>query len=196
MKAPADNWSQETPMAYFAYALSKQKGANAAALSDVKKAIVANAKHIVSQTRANPYLDSLKSDQYIWGSNSIALNYSAHLLIANYIQPDRSYVEASLDNLHYVLGRNPMGLSYVTQLGENAMKHPHHRPSHDTNKLPWPGLLSGGPNANRQDALTKALPPDTPSAKVFVDELGSYASNEIAINWQAVLVFTLAGNLP
>jgi endoglucanase len=183
-------------MAYFAYALSKQKGANSAALAEVKKAIDTDAKQIVAQTQANPYLNSLKTDQYIWGSNSIALNYSVHLLIANYLQPNRSYLDASLDNLHYILGRNPFALSYMTQFGENAMKHPHHRPSHDTGKLPWPGLLSGGPNANRNDALTKALPPNTPPAKMFVDELGSYASNEIAINWQAVLVFTLAGNLP
>jgi hypothetical protein len=28
-----------------------------------------------------------------------------------------------------------------------------------------------------------------------VDQMGSYASNEIAINWQASLVFLLAGEL-
>jgi endoglucanase len=196
LKAPADNWSQEAPMAFFTYAMSKQKSADAATVAEVKKLIAANADQIVAQTNANPYRNSLKTADYIWGSTSIAANYSVHLLVANYIKPNPAYVEASLDNLHYILGRNPFALSYVTQVGENAMKHPHHRPSHDTSKLPWPGLLSGGPNANRQDVLTKALPPDTPPAKMFVDELGSYASNEIAINWQAVLVFTLAGNLP
>jgi hypothetical protein len=30
---------------------------------------------------------------------------------------------------------------------------------------------------------------------VYADDQGSYASNEVAINWQAALVFLLAGTL-
>jgi endoglucanase len=85
----------------------------------------------------------------------------------------------------------------VTQVGENPYRHPHHRPSGaDKNEEPWPGLLSGGPNPNRQDDITKKLPAGLPPAKVYADDQGSYASNEICINWQAALVFLLAGNVP
>jgi endoglucanase len=56
-------------------------------------------------------------------------------------------------------------------------------------------LLSGGPNAGRQDDALKKLPQALPPAKDYVDDRASYASNEIAINWQA-LVFLLAGTLP
>jgi endoglucanase len=38
--------------------------------------------------------------------------------------------------------------------------------------------------------------PDLPPAKMYVDEEASYASNEIAINWNAPLVFLLAAGLP
>jgi endoglucanase len=62
--------------------------------------------------------------------------------------------------------------------------------------LPWPGLVVGGPNVGRQDAVLSALLKDLPPAKVYADEQASYASNEIAINWQAPLVFLLAGELP
>ena len=34
--------------------------------------------------------------------------------------------------------------------------------------------------------------PDLPPMKMFLDEQESYASNEIAINWNAALVFLLA----
>jgi endoglucanase len=54
-------------------------------------------------------------------------------------------------------------------------------------------LLSGGPNAARQDPVLKALPADLPPAKVYSDDQRSYASNEVCINWQAMLVFPLAG---
>jgi len=84
----------------------------------------------------------------------------------------------------------------VTQVGENPYHHPHHRPSGaDKNAEPWPGLLSGGPNAGRQDVALKKLPEGLPPARVYVDAQESYASNEIAINWQAELVFLLAGAL-
>lgn len=38
--------------------------------------------------------------------------------------------------------------------------------------------------------------PDLPPAKMYIDEEASYASNEVAINWNAPLVFLLAGTLP
>ena len=38
--------------------------------------------------------------------------------------------------------------------------------------------------------------PDLPPAKMYLDEWESYASNEIAINWNAPLVFVLAALLP
>jgi endoglucanase len=34
--------------------------------------------------------------------------------------------------------------------------------------------------------------PDLPPAKMYLDEQESYASNEVAINWNAPLVFVLA----
>jgi len=41
----------------------------------------------------------------------------------------------------------------------------------------------------------KKLPAGLPPAKMYLDDLGSYASNEVAINWNAPLVFLLAGAL-
>jgi endoglucanase len=56
-------------------------------------------------------------------------------------------------------------------------------------------MLSGGPNKDREDNILAALPKDTPPARVYSDQMASYASNEICINWQASLVFLLAGEL-
>jgi endoglucanase len=117
-----------------------------------------------------------------------------YLLIASQFAPDPSFTNAARDNLHYLLGRNTFSLSWVTKVGENPFQHPHHRPSVATGEA-WPGLLSGGPNAGREDAVLAALPKDLPPAKVYADQMASYASNEIAINWQAALVFLLAGEL-
>jgi endoglucanase len=123
-------------------------------------------------------------------------NYGVQLLVTNVVQPNSRYVDTALDNLHYLLGRNTHSLSFVTQVGDHPFRHPHHRPSGADNlEEPWPGLLSGGPNHARQDPAMQKLPL-LPPAKMYLDEEASYASNEIAINWNAPLVFLLAGALP
>jgi endoglucanase len=70
--------------------------------------------------------------------------------------------------------------------------HPHHRPSAaDGIDAPWPGMLSGGPNQYGGDMVANAVP-KRPPMKMWVDDQRAYSMNEIAINWNAPLVFLLA----
>jgi endoglucanase len=192
-----ESWRVVAPVALWAYALAVRPDADPHALADVRQASLAAARETVERTRRNPYPVSLAAEDFRWGSNGLAANYGMELLIANVLAPDRVFVETALDNLHYVLGRNTFSISWVTQVGAHPFLHPHHRPSGaHKNPSPWPGLLSGGPNAARQDPVLKSLPPDLPPAKVYSDDQASYASNEVCINWQAMLVFLLAAELP
>ena len=187
-------WSGVAPLGLWTYVLGG--GKDAAALEMVRSRSVAAANDITARASRNGYRVGLMTGDYVWGSNAIAVNYALQLLVTNALYPNPRYVDTALDTLHYLLGRNTFSLSWVTQLGENAYRHPHHRLSGGTGKPePWPGFLSGGPNADRQDAVLKALPPGLPPAKIYVDEQASYASNEIAINWNAVLVFMLAATI-
>jgi endoglucanase len=193
---PAENWSSVGSMGLWTYALSRREGLDAKAVAAIRERTLEAARAVVERTRANPYRMSMQARNFVWGSNGVAAGYGVYLLIANELAPDNSFVDAARDNLHYLLGRNTFSLSWVTQVGEHPFQHPHHRPSGSGKQPgPWPGLLSGGPNARRQDAVLAALPKDLPPAKVYADQLASYASNEICINWQASLVFLLAGEL-
>lgn len=190
--AEPPSWSMMAPFALWTYALGG--GNDSAALASIRQQSLSSADQIVDRSAHDGYRISLTTKDYIWGSNAVVANYSLQLLIANKLQPNARYVETAEENLHYLLGRNTFSLSWVTQVGENAFKHPHHRPSAADNvDLPWPGLLSGGPNSGRQDAVMKKLVPlNVPPAKAYVDETGAYACNEVAINWNAPLVFVLA----
>jgi len=193
---PAESWNALGARGLWSYALSGQKNANTKVVGEIRDRTVAAARGIVERSKANPYRISMKPSDFVWGSNGVVADYGVFLLTANLFQPDAAFVSAARDNLHYLLGRNTFSLSWVTQLGQHAFQHPHHRPSGSGKQTgPWPGLLSGGPNAGRQDAVLAALPRDLPPAKVYADELASYASNEICLNWQASLVFLLAGEL-
>ena len=189
------SWSNVTNLALWTYVLGH--GKNAAAVDAIRRDSLAAADEIVKRGPANGYRHSMTSRDYIWGSNSVAANYGMQLLVADAFQRDPRHVEAALDNLHYLLGRNTFSLSWVTQLGDNPFRHPHHRPSGaDTNAEPWPGLLSGGPNHSPQDPAMRAkLATGLPPAKMYLDDQEAYAANEVAINWNAPLVFLLAGAL-
>jgi endoglucanase len=193
---PAESWNQVAPMGMWTYALTRRMHTDKAAVDAIRQRTIAAAQAVVTRTHASGYINSMKTSDYVWGSNGIAAGYGMYLLIANQFAPNHEFVDAARDNLHYILGRNTFSLSWVTQLGENPFMHPHHRPSGASHlPAPWPGLMSGGPDRGRNDAVLAKLPKDTPPAKDYVDQLASYASNEICINWQAALVFLLAGEL-
>jgi len=191
-----ESWRVVAPMGLWAYALARRAGTDPGVVNRIRQQALAAAHQIVDRTRRNPYRVSLIAEDYVWGSNGQVGNYGVLLLVANAFSPDPAFVDVARDNLHYLLGRNTFSLSWVTQVGANPYRHPHHRPSGADNNLdPWPGLLSGGPNAARQDPVLQALPAGLPPAKIYSDDQASYASNEICINWQAMLVFLLAGVL-
>ncbi|MBE7181043.1 MAG: glycoside hydrolase family 9 protein, partial [Terriglobus roseus] len=127
-----------------------------------------------------------------WGSNSVAANDSLMFLVADHFRSDREARAAAMANLHYLLGRNCFGVSWVTQVGVRPFQHPHHRPSQaDGIAAPWPGLLSGGPNAHGGDPVANAMPKQPPM-RMWLDNWQAYSMNEVAINWNAPLVFLLA----
>jgi endoglucanase len=185
-------WPSVAPLALWTYALAS--GGDEGARRAIRDTSLAAADSIVARSAANGYRVSLVSADYVWGSNGVAANYGLQLLVANAMKPDPRYVETARDNLYYLLGRNTFSLSWVTGVGANPFRHPHHRPSGaDANAEPWPGLLSGGPNRRKQDPAMQKLPDGLPPARMYLDEQDSYASNENAINWNAPLVFLLAG---
>jgi len=189
------SWANVATMGLWTYALAAGNDAKAAA--NIRQASLDAAEQIVTRTASNGYRISMTLRDYIWGSNSVAANYGLQLLVANVFRPDPRYVNTALENLHYLLGRNTLSLSFVTQLGANPYRHPHHRPSGaDNNPEPWPGMLAGGPNRSPQDPAMKKLPAGLPPARMYLDDQESYASNEMAINWNAPLVFVLAAALP
>jgi endoglucanase len=130
------------------------------------------------------------TSDFVWGSNAVAANQGMLLINAWLQQHNQAWLDAALGNLDYLLGRNATGYCFVTGLGSHSPLHPHHRTSiADGIVPPVPGLMAGGPNPGRQDHQPYTyLEPETS----YLDQDQAYASNEIAINWNAPLVY-LAG---
>jgi len=128
-----------------------------------------------------------------WGSNAVAANQGILLIRVYKLTDDKKYLEYALGNLDYFMGRNATGYSFVTGNGHKTPMFPHHRQSEaDGIADPVPGLIVGGPNPGKQDKCT-TYTSDIPDES-YTDNVCSYASNEIAINWNAPAAY-LAGAL-
>lgn len=151
------------------------------------------AAQLAATWRGSGYRLAMRPDDFVWGSNAVVLNQGMMLLQAYRIKPEPDYLRAAQSSLDYVLGRNPTGHSFVTGIGARPFRHPHHRPSMaDGVEAPVPGWLSGGPNPGQQDAKECPPYPSKLPALSYIDHDCSYAANEVAINWNAPLVYVSA----
>lgn len=184
------SWSSVAPLAYWTYCMTeKAKSRERAVLVEATQEA---AVQRIQRSNQNGYGNTLRLKDYVWGSNSVAGNDAVMLLLADRFAKTPAARDVAMANLHYLLGCNCFGVSWVTHVGRRPFQHPHHRPSGaDGIDAPWPGLLSGGPNAGGGDPIANKMPKQPPM-KMWTDNQGAYSMNEVAINWNAPLVFLLA----
>ncbi len=159
-------------------------------ITTLKKSMLSLADSLVSGITVHPFHTVMgRSDRdYCWGSSSVAANQGIFLIQVYKLSRDQKYLKAALTNLDYLLGRNATGYCFLTGFGQKQVMYPHHRPSvSDEVVEPVPGLLSGGPNPGQQDKCPgySTRQPD----KSYLDADCSYSTNEIAINWNAPMVY-------
>jgi endoglucanase len=160
----------------------------------VEQQLEALAAKLATQWQESPWKVAMQPNDFVWGSNAVVLNQAIVLLQGHWLSGKREYLDAAQSQFDYILGRNPLGVSFVTGYGLRTPLHIHHRPSEaDDIDAPVPGLLSGGPNPGQQDAKDCAVKyASKVPALSWLDHECSYASNEIAINWNAPLVYVTA----
>ncbi len=164
----------------------------------LRSAIAGHADRLIEMMRIQGYpIPYLPEDRkYWWGSNSQVLNQTILLAAAHDITGERKYSDAAFEAIDYILGRNGMNQSYVTGYGSRFSQNQHHRFwAHQTDAT-FPrapnGALAGGPNNFLQDPTAKALLSGCAPHKCYVDDINSYSTNEVAINWNSALVWVAA----
>jgi len=189
-KATLQNWQNNYMLGIFSMATNP----------DIfEKELVDSAKSIII-TMANEYVGTLKNNGYgialvegdfNWGSNGTASNKGMILIHAYILTKEDKYLNAAIGILDYILGRNPMDISYLTGFGAKQVMSPHHRPSQaDDIEAPVPGMIAGGPNSTANDCAKKYID-NNAVAKSYYDNSCSYATNEVAINWNAPFAYLI-----
>ncbi|WP_431041538.1 glycoside hydrolase family 9 protein [Streptomyces sp. P1-3] len=142
------------------------------------------------------YAVPLPKDAYVWGSNSQVANNAIVMAAAYELTAQPRYRTGVLESLDYLLGRNTLDLSYVTGYGDRFARNQHHRfwARQADAALPHPpaGSLAGGPNAALQDPVAEDRLKGCAPAACYIDDLHSYSTNEVTINWNAPLAWLAA----
>lgn len=171
------DWSNPKNLGLIVYLESSRPGRDAALVAKVRESLLATADGIVATANAHGYARPLGS-LYYWGCNGTVARQVVLLEAARRANAKPAYRNASLDALDHLFGRNVHGRSYVTGLGDHPPLHPHdRRAAAGADEAAWPGYLVGGPH---------------PRAADWHDEQDDYRTNEIAINWNAALIYALA----
>jgi endoglucanase len=191
IEMPVPSWSQVRLLGH--YSLMRHETDLPSGLhdtvSEVKKRVQQKADSMILDVGMRTYRTVMGASpkEFVWGSNAVAANQSILLIITHRLTRDKKYLDHALSNLDYLLGRNATGYSFVTGYGDKTPMHIHHRPSEADGIVdPVPGLLAGGPNPGMQD---KCKYPSSVPDEAYIDDVCSYASNEVAINWNAPFVY-------
>jgi endoglucanase len=173
---PDWDWGNVANLGMFTYLTSDRQGRDRPLTEDIRKMLLETADGIVEQAQTDVYARPL-GGRYYWGCNGTVARQTVILMTAYKLKPKPSYRHASLDALSHLFGRNYYGRSFVTGVGHLPPMHPHDRRSGaDGIDEPWPGYLVGGGQ----------------TATNWKDRQEDYRTNEIAVNWQAALVYALA----
>ncbi|MCG5214299.1 glycoside hydrolase family 9 protein [Streptosporangium soli] len=171
----------------------------------VRASVLAGAGKYLATQRAHPYgvPYAPAENTYDWGSNNLILNNMVVMAVAHDLSGDRKYLDGVLEGMDYLLGRNALNHSYVTGYGEVASKNQHSRwyANQLDPALPNPpkGTLAGGPNSAIQDPIAQRLLKDCKPQFCYIDDIESWATNELTINWNSPLSWIsayLAAPLP
>ncbi|MFD1949964.1 glycoside hydrolase family 9 protein [Sphingomonas arantia] len=159
--------------------------------------IVTAADGYLAEVPRSGYRIPYAAKTYDWGSNSNILNRAMLLGLAARFTGSARYRAGAVDAADYVLGRNPLGQSFVSGTGWKPLLNPHHRFwAHQVGAAlppPPPGVLSGGPNNTAMaDPVAVKLKGRCAPQRCWADDINAYALNEMAINWNAPLVWVAA----
>jgi endoglucanase len=183
------DWRNVATLGFYSLAHHRKNLTAAVDTAALKNRLLAYADEIKTELSNSAYHVLLTT--FPWGSNAVAANQSMAMIQAFELTADSSYLEAAIANLDYMLGRNATTYCFVSGQGDKSPMFFHHRPSEaDGIDDPVPGLIAGGPNPSQQDNCS-GYPSDLP-ARSYLDDVCSYASNEICINWNSPLAYVAA----
>ncbi len=184
------NWEHVAELGAVTYLLSES--GDSTVKNHFKTALTNLAEKYYRSMQMNGYPTSHTTNDYFWGSLGSMCYEAFTMIYAAKVTGMQKYVNAAEDELHYILGVNPLDYCFISSLGTKSITQLHHLQSQFDGIDPCvPGLLVGGANKDRETwkQFESKLPAETPMAKCFIDDAEYWFFTEPAINQQGAVVF-------
>jgi hypothetical protein len=149
---------------------------------------------------ASPYRYPMKT----FGNGSVAeaLGAAGVCIAAATLGSSRPYADVARQQVHWLFGQNPFGMSFMVGLGGAYPRHIHHGLAQAA-ELTLTGAIVGGPTSLATLASSRLRAPTTKgpfaewstNALLYDDNAENFVMNEPAIDFTAPLVFVMAALL-
>ncbi|MBQ1518881.1 MAG: glycoside hydrolase family 9 protein [Ruminococcus sp.] len=138
--------------------------------------------------------DPLYIEGYEYQSNGYVANNALLIAYAYEFTGDQQYLDSAAEAMDYLMGRNGLGISYVTGYGEYTAKNPYHKWWANGIDASFPkapdGVLVGGPAAGLADNIAGSLGMKKgllAAQKCYVDNTEAFFENTPALQLNASL---------
>ena len=190
------NWQMTAALGTISLALVPHELGDDARKTARQSIVTAADAYLKVQAAEGYRLPFANGNKYPWGSNASVLNNAIVLALAHDFSGQQRYLDGVVLAMDYLLGRNPLAVSYITGYGESAVVNPHHRfwaraVNADYPEAP-PGCVSGGPNSGLEDPIAQKELRGCAPQRCFLDHIDAWSLNEITINWNAPLAWVSA----
>ncbi len=175
----------DNPAYYYSYLVEKEKSTDAELVGVFTDAL---------KRRADVHLEELDKYAYPvgnnparggWGHNVTQPQYASAPILYWGLTGEQNYIDGACALMNYILGLNPLGISYVTGLGFHQVHNPHDRESEYTKSLglgPKPGITVFGPGVMQlADPQTYPSVNSLPKERQFGDDLDAISMAEFTI---------------
>lgn len=136
---------------------------------------------------------------FSWGSNNTLLGIALKNILYKRLTNSVEFDTLAASQKEYILGKNPWGISFISDFGFKFVRNLHHQVRYFTNKLPG-GLAAGPVSKKIFDSYSIPLENDSENSKfqddtaVYFDDKNDYLTNEPTIVANATAIFVF-GNL-
>ncbi|MGL5939953.1 MAG: glycoside hydrolase family 9 protein [Waterburya sp.] len=174
-------WKNPAPLALINYLKQKRQPTSDELVNQIKFQILQRADLILGKVNQSIY--RLANDRFIWGSNKMAAEEGITLVYAYQLTKNPDYLNAAINQLDYLLGRNHFNQTFITGIGTNPVQHLSNLYVR-AKKIHIPGLVVGGPNGHAQDGIAVLHR----GQLSYIDDERSYTTNENAIDYNASVI--------
>ena len=177
----------DNPAYIFSYIVAKDVPTDPEIVSFFRSALKDAAEANIAELRKRAFPVGNTPEKGGWGHNVRQNHFATASMLMWSLTGEQKYIDAASELLDYKMGLNPVGISYVTQLGFHQVHNPHDRESAYTAGLglgPKPGITVFGPGVTGWKTTNIPVIPqisELPKERQYVDDREIISFNEFTI---------------